>query len=574
MLEDISIKDFALIDSLSLELRPGFTVFTGETGTGKSVLIGSISFLLGGKPQADTVRTGADEAWAAGTVNVANNTDALEWLAEHGIEADAGRVLLKRNAKAASGRSTCWIQGVPVARAELAEFTSFLVDIHGQHDHQSLMKPQEHRRFLDAYAGVEEEVAAFSVLYAELAAARKKRQEIDDAGKSRAERMELLSFAVAEIKEAKLEAGEDDSLEAEEARLSQHERLISCLDQCANALGAGSASSQQEGAIPLLKKALSLLQTAGAIDGALAAQAARLEGVFYEAEDAAAEVAAYLNSALFDPARLEAVEERLSLLYKLKKKYGPALDDVIAYGDAAEKELEELSNADESRAELDALIARLEKRLLADGNALSKKRQAAAATMEKGVEEVLASLGMAGTRFKVRLTPKEGGAGMRTASQYGFDDIEFMISTNRGEPLKPLSKIASGGEISRVMLALKTALADADKIDTLIFDEIDVGIGGETAVAVGEHIHRLSRGRQILCITHLASIACQADNHIRIEKSSDGEKTRTSAREITGEERAEEISRMLSGGGGGVVSLNHARELLEKYAVRESQWQR
>ena len=572
MIEDISIKDFALIDSLSLDLRAGFTVFTGETGTGKSVLIGSISFLLGGKPQADTVRTGADEAWAAGTVCVEGNKDALAWLEEHGIEADSGRVLLKRNAKA-GGRSSCWIQGVPVARAELAEFTSFLVDIHGQHDHQSLMKPQEHRRFLDAYAGIEEEVAAFSALYAELAAARKKRDELDEAEKTRAEKMELLIFAVKEIKDASLEAGEDEALEAEEKRLSQHERLISCLDQCAAALGAGSASSLQEGAIPLLKKALSLLESASAVDPSLSAQAARLENVFYEAEDAASEIAAYLGSALFDPARLQAVEERLSLLYKLKKKYGPSLDDVMAHGAAAEKELEELANASESRASLDAEIAALEKRLVADGNVLSQKRQAAAAVMEKGVEEVLASLSMAGTRFKVRLVPKESSNGGRTASQYGFDDVEFMISPNPGEPLKPLSKIASGGEISRVMLALKTVLADADKIDTLIFDEIDVGIGGETAVAVGSHIHRLSRGRQILCITHLASIACQADNHIVIEKSFDSEKTRTGAREIGGDERAEEISRMLSGGGGGTLSLDHARELLEKYSLRESQCQ-
>ena len=572
MIEDISVKDFALIDSLSLELRPGFTVFTGETGTGKSVLIGSISFLLGGKPQADTVRTGADEAWAAGTVCVEGNKDALEWLAAHGIEADSGRVLLKRNAKAA-GRSSCWIQGVPVARAELAEFTSFLVDIHGQHDHQSLMKPQEHRRFLDAYAGIEEEVAVFSALYAELASARKKRDEIDEAGKSRAERMELLSFAVDEIKAATLEEGEDEALEAEEKRLSQHERLVSCLGQCAAALGAGSASARQEGAIPLLKKALSLLVNASAVDSALAAQVSRLENVFYEAEDAASEIAAYLDSALFDPARLQAVEERLSLLYKLKKKYGPSLDDVIAHGAAAERELEELANASESRASLDAEIAGLEKRLIAEGGEISKKRKEAASLMERGVEAVLSSLGMAGTRFKVRLSPKESAGGGRTASQFGFDDVEFMISPNPGEPLKPLSKIASGGEISRVMLALKTALADADKIDTLIFDEIDVGIGGETAVAVGSHIHRLSRGRQILCITHLASIACQADNHIIIEKSSDGEKTRTSAREIGGDARAEEISRMLSGGGGGTASLDHARELLEKYALGESQCQ-
>ncbi len=564
MIEDISIKDFALIDSLSLDLQGGFTVFTGETGTGKSILIGSISFLLGGKPQADTIRTGAEEAWAAGTVRADKNKDALAWLSEHGIEADSGRVLLKRNAKA-GGKSSCWIQGVPVSRAELAEFTSFLVDIHGQHDHQSLLKASEHRRFLDAYAGIEDEVAAFSVLYGQLAAARRRRDELDAEGKSRAERMELLSFAVKEIAEASLEAGEDERLEAEEKRLSQHEKLCSALDQCSAALGAGSSSAQQEGALALLKKSLSLLESAAAVDSVLAAQVSRLETVFYEAEDIGSEIAGYLDSALFDPARLEAVEERLSLIYRLKKKYGSTLAEVIAFGASAEKELEDLAHADESRASLDAEISAFEKKLLADGAEISRKRQKASAEMEKAVEEVLSSLGMAGTSFKVSLSPKNSTDGKRTVSQFGFDDVEFLISPNPGEPLKALAKIASGGELSRVMLALKTVLAGADKTDTLIFDEIDAGIGGETAVAVGSHIHKLSRGRQILCITHLASIACQADNHVIIEKSSAGGKTRTSAREISGEARAEEISRMLSGGKGGAVSLDHARELLEKY---------
>ncbi len=564
MIEDISIKDFALIDTLSLNLPPGFTVFTGETGTGKSILIGSISFLLGGKPQADTVRTGAEEAIASGTVLVEKNEGALQWLSEHGIEADSGRVLLRRSAKL-GGKGACWIQGVPVTRLELAEFTSFLVDIHGQHEHQSLFRVSEHRRYLDAYAGIEDEVKAFSLLYAKLTSARQRREELSAEEKGLSEKRELLSFAIQEIEAAALEAGEDENLEAEEKRLSQHEKLYAALDQSVASLGGSSSSLPQDGALSLIKKALATLESAAAIDSSLAGQVSRLENVFYEAQDISAELSEAMNSAIFNPARLEAVEERLSLIYKLKKKYGPSLDDVIAFKQNAEKELEQLEHRDEEQGALNAEISALEKKLLEEGSVISQKRQKASIDMEKAVEDVLASLGMKGTSFKVSLKAKDSPEGKRSVSQFGFDNVEFLISPNPGEPLKGLAKIASGGELSRVMLALKTVLARADKTGTLIFDEIDTGIGGESAVAVGNHISGLSKGRQVLCITHLASIACQADNHIMIEKKSVNGKTSTSACEIKGEERAEEISRMLSGGKGGAASLDHARELLAKY---------
>lgn len=564
MIEDIRIRDFALIDSLSLDFKEGFTVFTGETGTGKSILIGAVSFLLGGKFSPDMIRSGAAEACVAGTLRVAGNTAAEEWLAARGLETEDGSVLLKRVAKAA-GKSSCWIQGGPVTRTELAEFTSFLVDIHGQHDHQSLLRVGEHRRFLDAYAGIEDEVAAFGSLYSRLTDARRRREEMDAARQNRAERAELLAFAAQEIAAAALEPGEDGRLEAEEKRLSLHEKLCASLEQGLAVLTADDAGDSC-GVLPLLKKASSLLETAAGVDPAFAAQTSRLENAFYEIEDAAAELERRLHTEVFDPQRLEAVEERLSLLYRLKKKYGPSLEDVMAYGETAARELETLANWDENRSALDGEISALEKELLAAGNRISEKRAAASAGMAHAVEDILRMLGMAGTRFQVSLQPKGAEGGVRTASQYGFDDIEFRISANPGEPLRPLAKIASGGEISRVMLALKTVLAGADKTGTLIFDEIDTGIGGEVAVAVGTHIRNLSRSRQILCITHLASIACQADNHIVIEKKSSGGETRTSAREIREQDREEEISRMLSGGKGGEVSLHHARELLEKYS--------
>ncbi len=565
MIEDISIKDFALIDSLSLSFGEGFTVLTGETGTGKSILIGSISFLLGGKAGPDVIRSGSDEALVAGTVSVPDKGPAAEWLSSRGIEPDSGRILLKRNARS-GGRSSCWIQGVPVTRNELAEFTSFLVDIHGQHDHQSLLKVPEHRRFLDAYAGITDEVAAFSGLYGQLVSARRRREEMDSARQNRDEKIELLSFAVKEIADAKIEVDEEEKLEEEAKRLSQHEKLCSALEQCSAMFGSDS-SSGAAGVLSLMKRAKGFIETAAGIDSSFFSEIPRLENAFYEIEDINSNIGNYLNSTVFDPSRLEAVEERLSLLYKLKKKYGPSLRAVLDYAEEASRELEELSSLEESRSSVDSEIASLERRLLADGKLISEKRAAASGKMEESVEEILKSLGMAGTKFKVSLSPKESSeGGGKTVSQYGFDNVEFLISANPGEPLRPLAKIASGGELSRVMLALKTVLADADSAGTLIFDEIDTGIGGEVALAVGSYIHNLSRSRQILCITHLAGIACQADNQVVIEKKTDAAGTITSAHTVSGDERAAEISRMLSGGAGSGVSMEHARKLLNEYS--------
>lgn len=567
MIEDISIKDFALIDSLDLSFNNGFTVLTGETGTGKSILIGSISFLLGGKTASDVIRSGAQEALVAGTVLVPENSGAARWLSDRGIEPDSSRVLLKRNAKA-GGKSSCWIQGVPVTRNELAEFTSFLVDIHGQHDHQSLLKVSEHRRFLDSYAGIAEDVAAFSGLYSQLVDARRRREEMEASRQNRDEKMELLSFAVKEITEAKIEADEEENLEAEAKRLSQHEKLCSALEQCSSMFGS-DMSSGAAGILALMKRAKGFLETAAGIDTSFSPDIPRLENAFYEIEDINSNIGNYLNSTVFDPARLEAVEERLSLLYKLKKKYGPSLRAVLDYAETASRELEELSKLEENRSSTDSEISSLERKLLADGNRISEKRGEASGRMEKAVERILKSLGMGGTKFKVSLSPKESSEGTgRTVSQYGFDNVEFLISANPGEPLRPLAKIASGGEISRVMLALKTVLADADSADTLIFDEIDTGIGGEVALSVGSYIHNLSGSRQVLCITHLAGIACQADNQIVIEKRTEGGGTVTSAHGVSGDERVAEISRMLAGGAGSSVSMEHARKLLKEYSGR------
>ena len=561
MLEDLTVKDFALIDSVSLEFSRGFSILTGETGAGKSILIGSLTFLLGGKASMDLIRTGADEARVSGTIFLEPNArSAREWLSDHGIQPENDRVLLRR-ALRTNGKSASWIEDTPITRAELVEFTSLLVDIHGQHEHQSLLRIEEHRRFLDAFAGIEDEVRAFTAYYSELAAKRKLRDEMSTSEKERAEKAELLRFAIDEITAAKLSHSEEDDLSAEEQRLSQHEKLFAVLEQLTESLSAS------DGSVPKLNRARSHLETISSIDPSLSPLLSRLESAYYELDDIADSLRQYHAGLAFDPSRLEFIQERLSVIYKLKKKYGATVPDVIAYVESAETQLVQLESWESNRKQVEQEIADLERTVYRAGTLLSEKRRQASEALEKQVEEILGSLGMVSTRFRVQITLREGTDTMQKSGPYGFDTIEFMISPNAGEPLRPLVKIASGGELSRVMLALKTVLAAADEAGTLIFDEIDTGIGGEVALSVGAHLKALSAEKQIICITHLASIAVRADNQIKIEKTVQSGKTVTRAFPVSGTGRVEEIARMLAGDGMSAASVQHAEELLSRYAV-------
>jgi DNA repair protein RecN (Recombination protein N) len=441
------------------------------------------------------------------------------------------------------------------------EFTSLLVDIHGQHEHQSLLRIEEHRRFLDAFAGIEDEVRAFTAYYSELAAKRKLRDEMSTSEKERAEKAELLRFAIDEITAAKLSPSEEDDLSAEEQRLSQHEKLFAVLEQLTESLSAS------DGSVPKLNRARSHLETISSIDPSLSPLLSRLESAYYELDDIADSLRQYHAGLAFDPSRLEFIQERLSVIYKLKKKYGATVPDVIAYVESAETQLVQLESWESNRKQVEQEIADLERTVYRAGTLLSEKRRQASEALEKQVEEILGSLGMVSTRFRVQITLREGTDTMQKSGPYGFDTIEFMINPNAGEPLRPLVKIASGGELSRVMLALKTVLAAADEAGTLIFDEIDTGIGGEVALSVGAHLKALSAEKQIICITHLASIAVRADNQIKIEKTVQSGKTVTRAFPVSGTGRVEEIARMLAGDGMSAASVQHAEELLSRYAV-------
>ena len=576
MLEELNIKDFALIENDYLEFEKGFTVLSGETGAGKSILIGALSFLLGGRAEVSQIRTGKNEACVSATFvlpqsaqvrNISEDEEplnALEWLNQHGITIENNRVLLRRFIRD-TGKSGAWINDTPVTRTDLAAFSSFLVDIHGQHEHQSLMKVPEHRKFLDSRAGITAEVQDFTQKYAKLVELRRQLEQYSMSESERLRKLDMCTFAVKEITEAKLKKDEDSQLEDEEARLLSFEKIYSDADEICQLLDSGESS-----VIDLLKKIKRNASHIAGMDKSVSSLDERLESAFYELSDINAEFNSYKNHLVFDPARLTQVQERLSLIYNLKKKYAQSpnasLADVLAYCEEAQKYIDENSDGANKKDVLAAQIKELEKVILAAADSISKKRQACAQKLSGEVDEILAKLGMKGTHFGVSILEKEGSDVAQKCGPYGKDNIEFLISANPGTPLLPLAKIASGGELSRVMLALKTIFAQNDSVETLIFDEIDTGIGGEVAVAVGSHMKNLAKNRQIFCITHLASIAVYADNQIKIEKAVAGGITSSNVHAVKGEERVAEIARMLSGDADTEQSLMHARTMLQKYS--------
>ncbi len=576
MLEDLTIKDFALIDSDYLEFKNGFTVLSGETGAGKSILIGALSFLLGGKAEVSQIRSGKSEASVSATFFIKDQPvregislddeaeNACEWLVQHGIEIENNRVLLRRFIRD-SGKSAAWIDNTPVTRSDLAQFSAFLLDIHGQHEHQSLMKVSEHRKYLDARAGILEDVEKFKGLYAQLVAKRKVLSEYSMSDSERLRKLDMMTFAVKEISEAKLKANEDILLEDEQNRLMSYEKIYSDLESINQVMSDSDSSI-----ITLLKKVKRDSSHISELDKTLSPLDSRLESAFYELSDIADEFQSYKDKLVFDPNHLQEIEDRLSLIYNLKKKYASSVNapisEVLEYLDEAQNFVEENGEGNNKKEKLEAEIKVLEKEVLSLADKLSVKRQETAQILNTEVDQILSNLGMAGTKFQVSLSQKPGSDIEQTCGPYGKDNIEFLISANPGNPPLPLAKIASGGELSRVMLALKTIFAQNDSVDTLIFDEIDTGIGGQVAVAVGAHLKKLAKNRQIFCITHLASIAVYADNQIKIEKSVSGEITSSNVYMIEGEERVKEIARMLSGDADTEQSLQHARTLLSKYS--------
>jgi DNA repair protein RecN (Recombination protein N) len=563
VLEELDVKNFALIDSSHVEFSKGFTVLSGETGAGKSILIGSLAFLLGGKGGTEQIRTGCHEASVSGIFSL-ESEEASQWLGEHGIESEENRILLRRVVKE-TGKSSSWIGGIPVTRSDLADFSAFLVDIHGQHEQQSLMKIADHRRYLDIYANLTDEVSAFTQIYDSLVEKRRRLENLKESAVNREEKIEMLNFAVTEIENAKLKPGEDEECESEEKKLSSFEKIYGDLENVC-ALFDGDES---DGIVSALKKVSSSASKISGFDKNLENLENRLQSSFYEIDDIAGEFRRYKNEFVFDPERLNQVQERLEQISRLKKKYcggrNGTIGEILLYAENAKKQLDDLGGENSDSHALEEEVSALEKKVYVAAKNLSVRRKNSAEKMAAEIEGILAKLGMKSTKFSVSIKEKSGDGFTQKCGPFGIDDIEFLISANPGSPLLPLAKIASGGELSRVMLALKTILSGADLAGTLVFDEIDTGIGGEIAVAVGEHLKKLALKKQILCITHLASIAVYADNQIKIQKGLEGDLTSTNVFSVSGGERVKEIARMLSGDSVSPQSLEHASLLLKKF---------
>ena len=553
MLEHLHIRNVALIKESEISFGDGLNILTGETGAGKSMIIDSLQFALGGRAGKDFLRHGEKQAAVEALFSVQSQA-LTEKLAENGIVPEEDGTLLITRTLSEAGKSVCRINGSTVTVGMLKEIAEDMIDIYGQHEHQSLLNPVKHIRLLDRFCG-----AGFGEAMEEY---KNSRQRLKDLEKQlailigdesqREQRMDMLLFQKEEIEAAELQEGEEDALLEQKKRLSSMERLIRLTGESVTLLYDGD--DRAPSACDQLGDALAKLREAAEYDAALSPLADALADGYAAVEDCARELKREAEEQEADPEELERIEERLQLFYKLKRKYGGSIEAVLEFYEKAVQELEFLSNSSEKAAELSAKKAAEEKRLSALAETLTARRRATAEQVEEQIETALHDMEMKHARFHIQIEEKaDWGAD-------GKDKVEFLISANAGEPLKPLAKIASGGEMSRVMLALKTVLVDADEIGTFIFDEIDTGVSGRTARRVGEKMRFLGGKRQLLCITHLPQIAAMADNHFLIEKESDAGETVTRVTALDEEGAVREVARLMNDVT--ETSLASARELI------------
>jgi len=553
MLEHLHIRNVALIKESEISFGDGLNILTGETGAGKSMIIDSLQFALGGRAGKDFLRHGEKQAAVEALFSVQSQA-LTEKLAENGIVPEEDGTLLITRTLSEAGKSVCRINGSTVTVGMLKEIAEDMIDIYGQHEHQSLLNPVKHIRLLDRFCG-----AGFGEAMEEY---KNSRQRLKDLEKQltiligdesqREQRMDMLLFQKEEIEAAELQEGEEDALLEQKKRLSSMERLIRLTGESVTLLYDGD--DRAPSACDQLGDALAKLREAAEYDAALSPLADALADGYAAVEDCVRELKREAEKQEADPEELERIEERLQLFYKLKRKYGGSIEAVLEFYEKAVQELEFLSNSSEKAAELSAKKAAEEKRLSALAETLTARRRATAEQVEEQIETALHDMEMKHARFHIQIEEKaDWGAD-------GKDKVEFLISANAGEPLKPLAKIASGGEMSRVMLALKTVLVDADEIGTFIFDEIDTGVSGRTARRVGEKMRFLGGKRQLLCITHLPQIAAMADNHFLIEKESDAGETVTRVTALDEEGAVREVARLMNDVT--ETTLAAARELL------------
>jgi DNA repair protein RecN (Recombination protein N) len=558
LLTRLSISNLATIESLSLELGKGFTVFTGETGAGKSILIDAIRFALGARVTADLMRTGATQTVVEAAFAPGERSELKERLEELGVP--AGTELVIRRVLQDSGRSRAVVNDCTVSQAGLESIALYLVSIHGQHDNQMLLQPGSHIQFLDRFGGLltlRDEVTA---LHQRHVALTREKKALEEQAQHREQRRLELSERIEAIGAAGLQAGEEEPLRQEHARLTHAEKLIQASEAAAAALYEGPEAVQVH-----LGRAAQVLDEARRIDPGLSSLVEQLGPLAIQVEELARAVAAYRARLEPDPNRLEWLNERLALIEKLERRYGKTVEAVLAVQAEAERELEALDNQSQSGEKIDRELAEVAGRLHRSAQKLSAQRKDAAGRLDRAVREQLAQLGMDKASFETRVVPARSASGKSPAyGPLGGDEVEFLLSANPGQAPRPLSRIASGGELSRIMLALKSVLSRADLTGALIFDEVDSGISGAMAEIVGRKLRALGESHQVLCVTHLPQIAALASGHVRVSKDVNAGQTYTRAESLDGEGKVREIARLLSGLDVSDLSVRSAEEMVQR----------
>ena len=558
MLRDIHIRNFALIDDLSLEFSAGLNILTGETGAGKSIIIDALGFVLGERVNAsDAIRTGADRAIVDAVFELrASDITVREKLLELGLndDDDDGTLMMSRELAASSGKSQCRVNGRLVPVATLKEVGESLVDVHGQHEHQALLSADRHVDILDDWAGKPASSlrTELSLAVSLLGKTSRDLEQLRAEARERARMIDLYRFQAEEITAADLRSGEEEQLAAERARLANASKLATASAEAYDHL---SGADRARGALDLLNAALTSVEHGVAMDENLAPVAEALREAVSFAEDAARDLRRYTDDVEFNPERLEEIDNRLDTFKQLKRKYGESLEEILAYLAEIGEKLSRLENSEAREAELVAEIAKIEVQVSTIAGELTALRRAVSDDFALKITRELADLGMSATRFEVAFNPQP-------VTSKGAEKIEFLISPNPGEPLKPLARIASGGEMSRVMLSIKSVLAGSVGMPTMIFDEIDVGVGGRTANVLGDKLAALSNNAQIMCITHLPQIAAKAGRHFLIEKSVVGGRTIVAVNPLSPDQRIHEIVRMLGGTTPTEAIVQHARDML------------
>ena len=551
MLDSLNIKNIAVIDQTNASFGSGLNVLTGETGAGKSIVIGSVNMILGERSSRNIVRHGQQRALLQAMFST-DSPKVAQMLGTLGLEADDGSILISRELTA-DGKSTCRVGSQLTTSGALRELSQYLINIHGQHDNQMLLSAAHHISFLDSFAGDKANAAntAYHTLYLRRSQLINKIDDLTAGAEERAKRIELLQFQSDEISAAALTDGEEETLNEEYKVAANAEHIIARLSEAYAILYDGETTVYDG-----LSAASKALEDVAEFDSSLAQNSETLNELLYSLADTSSQIRSFRDNLEFDPGYLAELEARLALIFKLKRKYGGSIADILAYYEDITTELNELCGNNESADELQAQLESVTAELTVIGEKLTKIRKKAATMLKTLIESELADLDMDKSSFEVKII-SDG-----EFFSNGMDKVEFMISANPGEPPKPLVKIASGGELSRVMLAIKSVLADSDDVETLIFDEIDTGVSGRAAQKIAQKLFDISRKKQVICITHLAQIACMADHHYSIVKNTDAEQSSTEIVLLDNEQRIDELSRIIGGAEITDTTRNHAREML------------